>query len=1033
MLLCGKIGDSPLLLVKKVIFAHYCPVGELNLCALLCVKKAVMKRSVFYFLSILLLSCLVGQTMAQQPSVPISTVKSAEGNVPRLNIRGTVYENESLHPMQGASVKLFDAKGTMISGNSTMKNGQFLLPGIPAGTYTMKVSFMGFKEQSFIITLPQKSGNFKVDDIMMREETTLMKEAVVEGQMPEMTVVEDTVVYNADAFKLPDGALVEELVKKLPGIVAEDDGSYTWNGKSITQILVDGKEFFGRNMDITLKNLPAEIVDKVKAYDRQSENARITGIDDGEERTVLDLTIKKDRKKGWFGNIQGGYGSSDRYNGRLMTNRFQGDQKFSVVGNANNTEGNGMTDRQSGGFTMNYEKKKLLELNGSLNGNFSQGTSSSTTSRQSFENANAAYSNSAQMGGNHSNGVNFNYKVEWSPDTLTKILFRPEFSYRESGSHSQSESAAFNADPYSIDGITDPLSQLSLLSDSIGVNHRFRSNHSGNDNINASASLRINRRLRKEGRNLSVEASGGYSHGDSESQNYSQVDYYQKLAANGGDSVYHKTQFNDSQSKNRNWSANISYNEPIGYKMYLQLSYSYRNRFSDHDRTVSSIFDPYNNIYGVEWYNYRMFSDYGVPDTAQCNYTTNTYQNHDARLQLRINRTQYRLTIGANVQPQVNSVDYNKGWKHYDVSRTVVNASPTINFRYRFSRQEQLDFRYGGSTGQPSITDLIPDTLNNSDPLNIQLGNPELKPSFTQNVHLNYRKSIQDLQRSFAANAQFNTTRNSVSNCTQYDEETGGRVTQPMNINGNWSGNASFNFNTAFRDQRFKVNTNTQTSMTNAVGYVYQSSTRETVKNRTRGNRVSQSLRLTFRNDWLEVNAHGSIRYNHSRSTNTSASNLDTYGFNYGGSTTLNLPWNMTISTDISEQCRRGYSDVSMNTNELIWGFQFSQRLLPKRNLTITVRANDVLNQRDNVSRNVSATARTDTRSQNVHSYYLLTVNYRFGKFGGGKGKKGDRDRDRGDDEHGYGGDHHDGPGSGDGPRGGFGGGPGGGGHGGGF
>lgn len=956
--------------------------------------------------------------VAQQP-LPSSTAKTQANGVAHLNIRGTVFENESLHPMQGASVKLFDAKGTLISGNVTMKNGQFLLPGIPTGSYTLKISFMGFKEQSFSITLPNKSGNYKINDVMMREEATMMKEAVVEGQMPEMTVVEDTVMYNADAFKLPDGALVEELIKKLPGIVLEDNGSYTWNGKSISQILVDGKEFFGNNMELVLKNLPAEIVDKVKAYDRQSENARITGIDDGNERTVLDLAIKKNRKRGWFGNVMGGYGSSDRYTGRFMTNRFVGDQKFSVVGNANNTEGDGMTDHQSGGFTMNYEKKKVLELNGSLNGNFSQGSSESSTSRQSFENRNAAYSNSIQSSGNHSNGVNFNYKVEWSPDTMTKVIFRPEFSYRESGNHSESESAAFNADPYALAGITDPLAQLSLLSDSIGVNHRLSANHSGSDNINTSASLRINRRMKKKGRNLSLEASGGYSNSNTESDSYSQIDYYQRLALDGTDSIYHKTQFNDSQSKNRNWSASVSYNEPIAQNIFLQFSYSYRNRFSDHDRTVSSIFDPYNDLYGVARANYRQFSAYGTPDTAQCNYTTNTYQNHDARLQLRVNRTQYQLTIGGNVQPQINSVDYNKGWKHYDVRRSVVNASPTVNFRYRFSRQEQLDFRYGGSTGQPSITDLIPDTLNNANPLNIQLGNPDLKPSFTQNLSANYRKSIQESQRSYAANLQFNTTRNSVSNRTEYDEETGGRVTQPMNINGNWSGDASFNFNTAFRDQRFRINTNTQTRMTNAVSYVYQTSTHETVKNRTRGNRVSQSLRLTFRNDWLEVSANGSLRYNHSRSTNTSASNLDTYGFNYGVGTEIQCPWNMTFSTNITEQSRRGYSDASMNTNELIWGFQISQRLLPKKNLTITVRANDVLNQRDNVSRNVSATARTDTRTVNVHSYYLLTVNYRFGKFGGGKGKRGDfGERGEGDD-FGSGRERRGGPDGNEGPRGG--------------
>lgn len=935
--------------------------------------------------------------------------------VVRINIRGTVFENESLQPMMGASVKLFDAKEKMVSGQSTLKNGQFLLPDIPSGIYTLKVSFMGFKEQSFKLTLPKKAGNFRVNDILMREEATLMKEAVVEGQMPEMTVSEDTVMYNADAFKLPEGSMVEDLVKKLPGIVVDEDGNYTWNGKAISQILVDGKRFFGNNRNMVLKNLPADIVDKVKAYDRQSDMARITGIDDGNEQTVLDLAIKKNKKRGWFGNGTGAYGTSDRYNGRAMVNRFIGEQKYSVVGNANNTEGDGMTDKQSAGFTMNYEKKKLLELNGGIDADFQQNSRTSSNNRQSFESKNAAYSNSKNANAGNSRSMNFHYEVEWKPDTMTNIRFTPRVSYSENSNRSRSESATFRDDPYAVDGVTDPLSQMDLINRSQKVNHRIGANHSSSDNFNASGSVNYNRRLNKPGRNFSAGADGGYSNGNTNSDNYSQVDYYQRLAMDGSDSIYHKTQFNDSRSKNYNLTGRMSYTEPLGNKLFLQLSYNYSYRFTDHDRSVSSIFDPENGLYGVNAENYRQFAAFGRPDTAQCNNTTNTYQNHNAHVQLRLNRTQYQLTVGANVQPQINAVDYTKGWKHYNVSRSVVNASPSVNFRYRFSRQEQFNFRYGGSTGQPNITDLIPDTLNNANPLNIQLGNPNLKPSFTQNLNADYRKSIMEHQRSYSANLQFRTTSNSVSNSTEYNEETGGRITRPENINGNWNGSVGFNFNTAFKDQRFKVNTNTQSNMTNAVGYIYKSASQETVKNRTRGIHASESLRFTFRNDWFEFNVNGSVRYNHSRSTNSSASNLDTYTFNYGASTVLQLPWNMDFSTDISQRSRRGYTDASMNTNELIWGFQISQRLLPKRNLTISLRANDILNQIDNVSRNISATSRTDTRTESVHAYYLLTMTLRFGKFGGGRGK-GNREaqmsEDQGNERRAEAGERRGGPGA---------------------
>ena len=970
----------------------------------------------------------------------------------KVNIRGMVYDNQSFDPLEGAQVRLYKSDTIQVAGAMVAKNGQFVLPDITIGTYTLSVTFMGYKQQRFALTLPRKSGNYRVKDILMREDAKVMAEAVVEGKLPEMTVVDDTVMYNADAFKLQDGAVVEELIKKLPGVVQNDDGSYSWNGKQITQFLVDGKEFFGNNREIILRNLPAEIVDKVKAYDRKSDYARITGVDDGEERTVLDLAIKKNRKRGWFGNIDGGYGTHDRYSGRLMVNRFVGDQKFSIVGNGNNTQGNGLTDNQSAGATMNIQKMRdgdsemmrnasdrvrkepLLELNGSINGNFSQGKNESWTNSQSFENKNAAYSNSWNKGRNDNKGLSFNYRVEWRPDTMTNILFRPNLSWNTSGSRSWSESAAFLDDPYQYS--TDPLSDYQTLSDLIGVNHRLGRNRSESQNLNVSGSVQVNRRLEKPGRNITLNVDAGYGTSQSESQSYSQVDYYQILAMTGDDSVYHKIQYNDAPSKNRNVSTRFSYTEPIGRQMFLQVSYQYNRRFNDRRRTVSSIFDwmengtyggiynPYET-YGVAADNYRQWAGIAAPDIDQCNYTTNTYQNHDIRLQLRINRTLYRLTIGANLQPQVNSVDYNKGVKHYDVRRSVFNGSPTVNFRYMFSRQEQLEFRYNGQTGQPSITDLIPDTLSNADPLNIRLGNPELKPSFTHNMQASYRRTLNEKQRTSALNLQFRTTQNSSTNRTEYNDLTGGRISQPVNVNGNWNGSASFNFNTALGPEKYwRLNLNTNGSATNAVGFVYQKATQQTVKNRTRGLNASQSLRLSYRRDWesmysLEVSTNGNIGYNHSSNTNSSASQLDTYRFSYGGSVNLQFPWGMSLWTDISEQSRRGYADHAMNTNQLIWNASISQRLLKKKTLTLSIRANDILRQRDNISRNISATARTDSRNEAIHSYVLFSVNWRFGKFGGGRGQG--RMRDGGSERMGEG--RPEGGSRGEGGRGGEGGG----------
>ena len=914
-----------------------------------------------------------------------------------LNIRGTVFENDKLQPMEGAAVKLFNERDSMITGATTKQNGQFLLPGIPSATYTLQVSFMGFKTQKFKLTLPQKSGNFKVADVMMREDATIMAETVVEGKLPEMTVIDDTVAYNADAFKLPEGSMVEDLIKKLPGIVQDENGNFMFNGKNISQILVDGKEFFGNNRNLVLQNLPAEIVDKVKAYDRKSDMARITGIDDGNERTVLDLAIKKDKKKGFFGRADGAYGTHDRYSGNLNVNSFRGDQKFSFVGNANNTQGNGLTDFQRIGTTMNWENKKV-ELNGSVNGTFSQSSSASESNSQNFELKNSAYSASRNFSNNHNGNFGFQYRVEWKPDSTWNIMFRPEFNFGRSSGSGGSESATWNDDPFRFS--PTPLADYRNLARSIGVNHRLGDNWNRSKNISASASLQVNKRLKKPGRNITLSLGGGYGDSNNEGNSYSQTDYYLLQALSGGDSVYHKVQYNRGSNYNYNFNARLSYSEPIAYQTYLQLDYNYRYNFRDNDRDVRSIFDPWNDVLGVNENNYDDFFDapYVVQDKQQCSYTRNIGQNHDLRLQVRFNRTKFRLTIGGNVQPQISKVDYQKGRIDTLLRRTVVNASPVVNFQYRFSRQEQLEFRYNANTGWPNITDMIPDTLSDANPLNIRIGNAELKPSFTQNIQFEYRRTVNEYQRTNAVTLQFHTTRNSTTNRTEYNEVTGGRVSMPVNVNGNWSASANYNFNTAIDNKKhWRVDMNTSLSTSKNIEFLYRSQDKMTVENITRSGNFGQRARFTFRQDWesgwqVEANLNGRFNYNLNRSNNATASNLDHYNFNYGGSFVLTFPWGMTISSYIEQQSRRGYSDAAMNTNHLIWNGSISQRFLPRKQLTVSLRAVDILDERDDVNRAVSAVSRTDTRSEMIRSYVLLSANWRFGRFGG----RGQRGRDQG-------------------------------------
>ena len=376
--------------------------------------------------------------------------------------------------------------------------------------------------------------------------------------------------------------------------------------------------------------------------------------------------------------------------------------------------------------------------------------------------------------------------------------------------------------------------------------------------------------------------------------------------------------------------------------------------------------------------------------------------------------------LGVQMVPQKSHFTQDYKGLHTDTTRTVTNFAPTMDFRWKRSQQSQLRFNYRANTSQPSMSDLL-DITDDSDPLNITKGNPGLKPSFSQNFRLFYNDYIQKHQRAVMTFVNFSTTANSISNKTTYNAETGGRITKPENINGNWNGNMGFMFNTAIDSAGyFNVNTFTNLSYAHNVGYVSVDTNSDSQKSVTKTTGISERLATSYRNDWLEVELNGSVNYNHSRSELQKSNNLDTWMFSYGGMVGVTAPWGTSLTTNLNMQSRRGYNDASMNTNELIWNAQVSQGFLKGKPLTISLQLYDILHEQSNISRAITASMRSDTEYNAITSYAMLHVIYRLNLFGGKAGRQG-----------GFG-DGPGGPGGRPGGRGGgFGGGPRGGGFGG--
>jgi hypothetical protein len=341
------------------------------------------------------------------------------------------------------------------------------------------------------------------------------------------------------------------------------------------------------------------------------------------------------------------------------------------------------------------------------------------------------------------------------------------------------------------------------------------------------------------------------------------------------------------------------------------------------------------------------------------------------------------LNVGLSMNQQKQKVDYAYQGLDTIASRNFLRISPTLNFRYRFSRQHQIQVRYRGNTQQPEITDMF-NMTDTSNPLNIREGNPGLKPSFTNNINLDYNNYIIETDRNINANMSFNSTLNSISSRTQYNEETGGRITRPENINGNWSVSGNFGFRTPIFIDKLTISTNTSTSFNNNVSYLYQN--QETMKNKVKNLRIGERLTLTWREEYFDVVLNGSLNYNNSRSKLIKTNNRDTYDFSYGISSNANLENGFGFSTSLNMNSRRGYSSANMNTNELIWNAQVSYRFLQGRRATISLHAYDILHNRSNISRSISATMRSDSRTNAINSYMMLNFTYRFGKFGGRNG-----------------------------------------------
>ena len=927
--------------------------------------------------------------------IAMMTLKCVTMFAATFNVSGTVVEKTTGEAVASATIQLLSLPdSSFVEGVTTGSMGEFTFKNVKEGEYTMRISFIGYTTKYVKLDLnAQKKKEVNVGYITMTTDDILLRSAEVTAHAAKVAVSGDSLVYNANAYRVPEGSTLEALVKQLPGAKVDKEGNITINGKKVTKILVDGKEFFLNDKDVAMKNIPTEMIDKLKTYNRKSDLSRVSGIDDGEEETVLDLEVKKGMKNGWFGNVNLGMGTEKRYAERFNVNRFKDDAQVTFLGGANNVSDmgfgggggrwggwgqEGLRNSKEVGANFATDKPKL-ETGGSVRYRYNGSDTENTSSTEYFNATLAKFNENHSKEFSSNQRVSSNFRLEWKPDTMTNLIFRPNFTYSRNRGRGNSSSGSYG----------DKLMEIVI---NTNANH----NMSYSTNASFNGELQFNRKFNSKGRNLTLRITGNYDDGRSKQLSAANITFNSQGTGQQNNRYY------DTPSRSYGAQGQLTYSEPVGDRTYLQVGYTYDYNYSKNDRRAfiydSDAYQTLSQSMQHNRYNINAVLKFmddmkyvldGTDSVANRLSQFSEYRNYNQTISLSFRkvREHYNFSAGFDLLPQRSTLNYKyMGYTYPEVTRSVFNIAPRVNLRWNPGKQTNLHVRYNGRTRQPSMTNLL-DIKDDSNPLVITKGNPGLKPSFSHNINAEFDTYNADKQRGYFSWLWFNATRNSIDNKTTYDNQTGVRTTMPMNINGNWMGGGGIGFNTGLgKEKAFNIDVDFGGDYSHNVGFYNNASEAEEatdVKSVTKNISLDGGLEFSYRTEQFSASLNGRLTYAHSKNNLNEMGNQNTYDFSYGTELEWTSPWGTSLVTDIGMSSRRGYAGRGMNTNELLWNAQVSHSFLKGRALTVMLEVNDILGQQTNISRSIDALMRSDSRYNAIYQYGMLRVIYKFSIFGG--------------------------------------------------
>ena len=856
-------------------------------------------------------------------------------------VKGIARDELTKEDVGYASIRILSAQdSSYVTGGITSHDGRFQFR-LNSGRFLFELSYIGYEKFLKTISVADTTKAIDMGVLLLKQKSIMLTQAVVEAPVPNIQVRGDTIEYNAAGYPVEENALLQDLIEKIPGIEISSEGKLMANGKPITKILVDGKEFFGNDIDLALKNLPASMINKLQLFKEQSEMSKITGFKDGNPEQVLNLTVKDNLKQSVFGNAQIGYGSDDRYSNRVNAHYMVDDTQLSLVGNMNNVTDNfeysgssgqydGITDNKRIGVNINSSSNEKLEIGGNIIYGRNSNLFEMNSSTQTFISSGNRFSEQSSSSNTISKDLGGGLHVKWTLDSLTTI------SARINASVGQSKDIRNGTNKSYVQNQKDTTDGWSNF-------------YTNGDTDNLNASLVFGRKLSTKGRTISFTFNGSVRNSKSSGKNYSQTRYQSLQNSKIIDQKLHIDNYNDS------WSFMASYVEPVGYKNLIQLSYSIRKDYTRNDRNTYKI-DPEG--------------EYSLIDSAYTRRNILNYTTQRFNIGFQSTREKYEYTVGFNIDPtQSSNKTSMRSVMIEDQKQNVLNLSPTLKFTYTPKPTMTFDIDYYGSTTQPTLRQLSSDTTI-VDALSVTYGNPNLKPSYENNLNMYFQTSNYEKGSFFMISMGANYVFNKIVDFAITDAEGNVQNTY-RNINGNWGVNGGLMFNTPLGNKKFTIDNSSFAYLTRNIGYS------NGIKNTTKNVAINEAFSISFRDKRIDQRLQLNLAANLTRTNLPTIDGLNTASYGFKSSTNLKLPFDISIQNDMSYTYNYGYAKEFKNT-EFLWNATVAKQFMRKKLATIKLQCYDILNDRNNVIRTVTGNYVSDTRTNMIGRYFLITLSYRF-------------------------------------------------------